>query len=132
LKEYLLRAMAASTDAAVAQLMRGRILSPELRDNEIFSIFGGQMSKAENRQAMWDWSKENMSAILERIPAWRKGQIPARFDNFCAREQADDIEDFFSPIIDTLESGPRYLANALETIRLCAAFVDLHSTPQAQ
>jgi Peptidase family M1 domain/ERAP1-like C-terminal domain/Peptidase M1 N-terminal domain len=130
LKQHLLIAMADSTDPVVAGQMRDRILSPELKDNEIFSIFGSQMSRKENRQAMWDWSQENMWAILERIPAWRKGQIPARFTGFCSREQANDIENFFSPIIETLSSGPRYLANSLETIRLCAAFVDLHGRPE--
>jgi len=130
LKQYLLIAMAYSPDTEVARVMRDRILSPELRDNEIFSIFGSQMSREENRQDMWDWARENMEAVLERIPAWRKGQIPAQFDGFCTLQQARDIEDFFSPIIDTLESGPRYLANSLEAIRLCAAFVDLHTVPQ--
>jgi aminopeptidase N len=130
LKQYLLIAMAYSADAEVARLMRDRILSPELRDNEIFSIFGSQMSREENRQDMWDWARDNMAAVLERIPAWRKGQIPAQFDGFCTREQAGNIEDFFTPIIDTLESGPRYLANSLETIRLCSAFVDLHTAAE--
>jgi alanyl aminopeptidase len=128
LKQYLLMAMADSLDPVVAETMRDRILSPELRDNEIDFIFYSQMSREENRAAMWEWSQENMWAVLERIPAWRKGQIPARFEDFCTLEEANDIENFFSPIIDTLESGPRYLANALETIRLCAAFVEVHAT----
>jgi hypothetical protein len=88
------------------------------------------MSREENRQATWEWSQENVWAVLERIPAWRKGQIPARFDTFCSLEQANEIENFFSEFIDELESGPRYLANALETIRLCAAFAELHSNPE--
>ena len=121
-------AIADSLDPVVAESIRDRILSPELKDNEIFSIFYSQMSREENRGAMWEWSQENMWAVLERIPAWRKGQIPAQFEDFCTLEEANDIENFFSPIIDTLESGPRYLANALETIRLCAAFVDVHAT----
>ena len=45
---------------------------------------------------------------------------------------ANDIENVFAPIIDTLESGPRYLANTLETIRLCTAFVDLHQSTAAR
>ena len=126
LRQNLLGAMAESTDPGVAATVRELILSPELRDNEIFSIFRGQMAKEETRQDIWDWSKSNMTAILERIPTWSKGQIPAQFQNFCSIEHADDIDQFFSPMIDTLESGPRYLANALETIRLCAAFVELH------
>jgi alanyl aminopeptidase len=118
--------MANSIDPEVASAVRDRILSPELKDNEIPNIFWGQMSKAENREAMWVWTKANMAEVLERIPNWKKGQLPSYFESFCSREQATDVESAFAPIIDTLESGPRYLANALETIQLCAAFVDKH------
>ena len=126
LRQYLLYAIAQSPDPIAAAEARGRILSPELRDNEIPNIFYGQMSEEKNRQAIWDWSKENMTAVLDRIPTWKKGQIPSYFRGFCDRTQADDIDDFFAPMIEKLESGPRYLANSLETIRLCAAFTDLH------
>ena len=91
LRQHLLSAMAESTDPVVAEAMRDRILSTELKDNEIFSIIRGQMSQEENRQPMWDWFQVNMWAVLERIPAWRKGQIPAGFSRFCSREQANDI-----------------------------------------
>ncbi|MEH6583736.1 MAG: M1 family aminopeptidase [Halioglobus sp.] len=127
LRQHMLQAIAISTDPVVAELMRERILSPALKDNEIAYIYHSQMAKKENRQQIWEWSQENLWAVMDRIPAWTKGKFPARFDEFCSREEANDIENFFSPIIDSLESGPRYLANTLETIRLCAAFVDVHS-----
>ncbi|MFT5334321.1 MAG: alanyl aminopeptidase [Halioglobus sp.] len=126
LRQYLLYAMAQSPDQAVAASMRGKILSPQLRDNEISNIFYGQMSQVKNRQHAWDWSAQNMDGILDRIPTWKKGQVPFYFSSFCDRASADAIEEFFTPIIDDLESGPRYLANSLETIRLCAAFADFH------
>jgi alanyl aminopeptidase len=128
LRQQLLLAMASNTDPAVAAIMRDRILSPDLKDNEIFYIYYGQMAHADNRQASWEWTQSNLWAVLERIPNWAKGRLPSNFGNFCSREQANDLENFFSPIIDSLVSGPRYLANTLESIRLCAAFVDLHST----
>lgn len=127
-RNYLLRATANSIDPGIAKTVRGRALSPDLKDNEMPSILYGQMSRAENREAMWAFAKEHMADLLERIPTWRKGYIPSYFDNFCSREKANEIEAEFRPMIDTLESGPRNLANSLETIRLCAAFVDNHKT----
>ena len=85
-----------------------------------------RMGKPENRQAMWNWSRDNLDAVLDRIPSWRKGQLPRYFSTFCSSEAADQVESLFKPIIDNLESGTRYLANSLETIRLCAAFADIH------
>ena len=127
LRQYLLIAMAWSPDPDNARVVRERILSRELKDNEIIYIYNGLMARKEHRQSTWRWSKENIWAVLDRIPAWRKGQLPSRFSSFCTLEQAEDVERFFSPIISDLESGPRSLANTLETIRLCAAFVNLHS-----
>jgi alanyl aminopeptidase len=126
LREHLLGAMAWSTDPEVAALMRERILSPSLRDNEIFAIFRGQMAHAATRDAVFAWTSDHLDAVLARIDSWRKGQLPAQFDAFCSEEAAARVAATFAPIIDQLESGPRYLANTLETIRLCAAFVAAH------
>lgn len=126
LREYLLTAMAWTTDPELAATIRERILSPELRDNEIFHIFSSQMAHEETRNHMFDWTADHFEAVLARIDNWRKGQLPVQFENFCSEEDARQVEALFRPVIDTLESGPRYLANTLESIRLCAAFVELH------
>jgi len=128
IRQRLLGAMGYSIDPAVAESMRQRILSPDLMDNEISHIIWHQMSREENRGAMWDWAKIHLHALLERIPNWRKGQATSYFDTFCSRDRADEIEMALSDIMNTLESGPLYLANTLESIRLCAAFVDSHKT----
>ncbi len=128
LREEMLRALAYSLVPEVQAVMRERILSPELRDNEIFNIYGGQMSTDTARLDLWEWTRNNMDAVLERMPRWRKGQLPRYLQGFCSRESATAIKNVFEPIIEELESGPRYLANTLESTRLCAAFVDLYRT----
>jgi alanyl aminopeptidase len=127
-REDLLLALGESADTDVAAAMRERILSPELMDNEIFYIYYNQMDRPEHQQALWQWTRDNLDAVLARIPAWRKGHVPNLFRDFCSTGAADELEAAFAPMIDTLESGPRYLANSLETIRLCASFVDLHGS----
>jgi len=127
-RNYLLSAMANSIDSGIAEAVRERILSPELKDNEVNGILYAQMSRAENREAMWVWTQANMQALLERTPNQRRGQLPSIFDTFCTLDHATQIETVFNPMIDTLQSGPRNLANSLETIRLCASFVAAHKT----
>ena len=131
-RQLLLGAMAHSIDPKVAAAVRERILSPELKDNEVPGIFWRQMEREENRKAMWSWTQVHIDAALERIPNWRKGKLPGYFDQFCSLEEAIEVENTFLPIIDTLESGPRTLANTLETIRLCAAFVDSHKSTSGE
>ena len=128
-REELLAALASSTAPQIATKVRGAILSPDLADNEIVYIINGQMSKPENHQAMWQWTQANMKAVLERIPRWRQGRLPDFFNRFCDEASADSVEATFTPFIDELESGPRYLAKSLEKIRLCAAYVEHYGNP---
>ena len=124
LRDHLLRGMASSIDPEVAALSRERILSSSIRDNEIFNILWYQMSNEENRQSMWEWTMENLDAVLARIPSQNRGGLTRVFSRFCDAASADDLEARFSSIIESLESGPRHLANTVESVRLCAAFVD--------
>ena len=67
---------------------------------------------------------ENLDAVLARIPSQNRGGLTRVFSRFCDAASADDLEARFSSIIESLESGPRHLANTVESVRLCAAFVD--------
>lgn len=125
-RERLLYAIAYSADPEVAAQARTMVLDPRLADNEMGYIIEGQMGRPENQAAIWAWTRDNLDAVLERIPAWRKGRLPDMFSEFCTAQSASDLEAVFAPIIDQYESGQRFLAKSLETIRLCAAFVDHH------
>ncbi len=125
-RQSLLGAMAYSTDSEVAATMRGRILGPELKGNEIFYIMGTQTGRAASRDGLWRWLQTNMDALLERIPTWRQGGLPRVAGSFCSEEKARELEAVFSPFIDDLGSGQRTLANTTETIKLCAAFARAH------
>lgn len=123
-RERLLSAISSSTDPLAGAEVRQAILSPELADNEVPYILWGQMGEPENQRAMWEWTRDNLDAVFDRIPTWRKGRVPDFFSAFCDNASAAEIEATFAPIIGNYESGERYLAKSLETIRLCAAFID--------
>ena len=127
-RQSLLTAMAFSTDPSVAAVMRERILSPELKANEIYYIVGSQTGRAETRDSLWLWIQQNMDALLALMPTQRQGGLPRFVSSFCSEEKAAELEAVFDPFISTLGSGPRSLANATETIRLCAAFAEVHKS----
>jgi len=122
-RQDLLSAIASSTDPAVGVEARNAILSSDLADNEVPYILWGQMGRTENHRAMWEWTRHNLDAVIDRFPTWRKGRVPNFFSEFCDGQSAGEVEATFAPIIDDFESGERYLAKTLETIRLCAAFI---------
>lgn len=124
-RQRALGALAGSPADDVAAMMRGLIADERLRDNEAIQVAFSQVGTREQRDAFWTWvtQEENLSALLARIPTWRKGAIAGVGGGFCSTARADEVEAFFAPRVDALEGGPRELAQTLESIRLCAALV---------
>ncbi|MEX2500003.1 MAG: M1 family metallopeptidase [Wenzhouxiangellaceae bacterium] len=118
-----LGAVGASENPEVGAMLREHIDDPRLRDNEAISVAFGQVGNEAQREAMWQWAQneENLQALLDRIPTWRKGGIVAVGAGFCSDERADALEAKFEERVQDLEGGPRSLAQTLERIRLCAA-----------
>lgn len=118
-----LGALGASPDPATGALLRAHIGDPRLRDNEAVAIVFGQVGNQDQREAMWDWARDeaNLETLLGRIPTWRKGAVVAVGGGFCSEPRAEEVEDFFADRVGALEGGPRALAQTLERIRLCAA-----------
>ena len=125
-RQSLLVAMAASSDPEVSRTMLDRVLSPDLKDNEIYYVLFTQSFRPQTRDGFWQWLQADMDGVLDRIPTWRKGGVPRLVGSFCSEDAAAEIEAVFDPFIHDLESGPRSLANAAERIRLCSAFADAH------
>lgn len=121
-----LGAVGASEDPGIGAMLRAHIGDPRLRDNEAISVAFGQVGNEAQREAMWQWAQDqdNLQALLDRIPTWRKGSIVAVGAGFCSDERADALEAMFEDRVQDLEGGPRALAQTLERVRLCAALKD--------
>jgi len=118
-----LGALGQSGDTATGEMLRAHIGDTRLRDNEAIAIVFGQVGNAHQREAMWQWARDeaNLETLLSRIPTWRKGAVVAVGSGFCSESRADEVEAFFADRVANLEGGPRALAQTLERIRLCAA-----------
>lgn len=121
-----LRAIGHTKDPAQAAQIRQLVFSPDLRDNEIYSILFPQAFMAETRDATWLWFQQNIDQILERIPAHRWGRMTIVGSAFCDAEKQAEIEAFFGRRIKEMAGGPRNLAKTLEGIDLCIAKVKHH------
>jgi alanyl aminopeptidase len=127
LREVMIRAMAFSGDPKAGEFVRGLMLDPDLRPNELGSIGFQQTYYKSNRVALWAWMQGNYDAVIERIGKNSKGQIAGLFSSFCSEEKALEVDAFFAERVDNQDSSSRALASTLETIRLCSAFVAAHS-----
>ena len=113
-------------DPAKAAEVRELVLSPDLRNNEIWRILFPQAFMPETRDATWTWLTQNLDRVLARMPEPGWGQITFVGRAFCDAEKRDEVEAFFADRIDNMTGGPRNLAQALERVDLCIAKVERH------
>lgn len=50
--------------------------------------------------------------------------LPRLGDGFCTAKEHDELEAFFTPMLDRMEGAKRTLAEALEDIDLCIALAN--------
>jgi alanyl aminopeptidase len=118
----LASALGAAREPALAAAARELVLDPALRDTEMFAPIWAQLSQPDKRDTAWAWVKEHYDAILTRLPKHHGGvQLISTGRAYCDEVHARDVETFFTPKIESIEGGPRALAQALEDVRLCAA-----------
>ena len=122
----LLQGLGAVQDAQYAAKLRELILSETLRDNEIYYIAYQQMNIDSIRPDMWQWFKENYEGFKSRVSAFSQSRIPRVASYFCTKKEAQEVEQFFAPIVNDIAGGPPTLEQVLETIELCADKQDHH------
>jgi alanyl aminopeptidase len=121
-----LDAIGNTKDPEKAAEVRELVLSPQLRDNEIYSILYPQVSMPETRDATWLWFQQNLDSILTRLPEERWGRMTFIGAAFCNTEKQAEVQAFFADRVESMTGGRRGLAQALENVDLCVAKVENH------
>ena len=124
-RRQLVAAMSAARSPAVAEAVRAVVLQGAqdkfIRVNELTSLFGGQMSRPRLRQEAWVWFKANFDGLRPHLPSHTYFTLPHLAGGFCSDADAAEVESFFAPRLKDLSGADRALAQALESVRLCAA-----------
>jgi alanyl aminopeptidase len=96
---------------------------PGLDPRELTGVLTTQWP--ETRGLVWSFIKENFDQLNTRLPGARAipfgAALPSRMTGFCDETVAAEMESFFGARLAKLNGGPRNLATALESVRLCAA-----------
>jgi alanyl aminopeptidase len=121
LRGSMLGALSAVRDPALGERALGLMFDPALRVSEVLVPLGGQMAIAERREAAWSFVETRFEELRARIAATRAADLPWYATAACSDEMAVRVEAFFRDRVATLPGGPRNLAGALESLRLCAA-----------
>jgi alanyl aminopeptidase len=130
-RQRALSALAASPDAALGARLRGLLLDPRLGDAEASELAQAQAANEFQRDAMWAWMRDdtNRDRLLARMPSWSRSEIVWLGAGSCDATRADELTGWFQPLAEKLDGGRRALAQATESIRLCAALAAAAAAP---
>jgi len=115
-------ALARVEEPALVQKLQAALLAGTFKGSEFRSIVFRQMVRQATTQSTYDWVRQNTEAVLKLLPGGLTGSIlPSLGNAFCTVEKADEWREFVISYADELPGYERDLAQATESVRLCAA-----------
>jgi alanyl aminopeptidase len=118
----VMEALAFVTDPAIVNAVREFALGPDVRGTEL-SRWLYWILNPGSRSVNWPWVREHLGDILAAGNASIGRHAPDSFGHWlCSAEDADALEQIFSPYIEAYPGSETKLTQALETVALCSAF----------
>ena len=115
-------ALARVEDPVLVARLQSAVLEEKFKGTEMLGIVFRQMIRDATTDLTYAWLRENDEALIGMIPeTFRSSIIPAFGQAFCTEERADEWQAFITSHADKLPGYERNLAQAIESIHLCAA-----------
>ena len=115
-------ALARVEDPALVKRLQAAVLIGDFKGTEALRIMFRQMIRVATTELTYAWIVENDEAVIELIPeSFRSSVVPGFGGAFCTAERADDWEAFVKSHAEKIPGYERDLAQATESVRLCAA-----------
>ena len=117
-----LGALARTEDPALAARLQQVILSGQLQGYEPLIPISRQMARTATSDLTNAWLRENFEAISQLAPEEYRGMFMAGLGaNFCSVARASEWSEFIESRAQDLPGYERSLAQAVESVSLCAA-----------
>ena len=115
-------ALARVEDPEQVSKLQAAVLGKKFKGTEAIGIIFRQMFRPATTELTYAWIKENEADVIEMIPeTFRSNIVPGLGGAFCSAARADEWQEFITSRSDKLPGYERPLAQATESIRLCAA-----------
>ena len=119
----LLGALARFRNPALAERARALLLDPALDIREV----RWPLQRAHNqdpvlRDGLLAFLQQHHAELVQRLGRDEPAGLPGATDQACSRSDADRIHAVFAPHAARFQGGQLALAQALESVRLCAAW----------
>jgi alanyl aminopeptidase len=96
-------------------------LSAELGPSETFGIISAALAEPALRDQHWSWLRENIPAVIDKIPAQWRRSLPGMAGVFCDQKKLDELSALFDEHGDLTPGYQRSLNQTVEQIQLCIA-----------
>jgi hypothetical protein len=100
-------------------------LAPQHDIRELMASGRDRSGDESVADGLFAFMSSNFAAISARLPRESVGRFPRFFSGFCANDKAEQLEQFFAPMVGAYEGGASALKQSLESIRLCAVYSGL-------
>jgi len=122
-------ALARVEDPELVGKLQAALLEGSFKGSDFIGIIFRQMARAATTELTYSWVVENYDEIIGQIPeSYRSRVVPAFGSAFCSAERADEWQAFIEARADQLPGYERSLAQATESVRLCAALREAKAT----
>ncbi|MBQ74774.1 MAG: hypothetical protein CMQ20_07080 [Gammaproteobacteria bacterium] len=115
-------ALARVEDPVLVKKLQEEVLNGGFRAMEKVGIVFRQMARSATRELTYAWILENSQEVIDMVPeSFRSETISVIGSSFCTESGAVEWQRFIASNGDRLPGYERSLAQATESIRLCAA-----------
>ena len=114
-------ALARVEDPVLVADLQKLMLSGRMQGYEPLYMLSRQMGRPATTELTYAWFLENFEEIVTLMPDAFRGRLPSFGRSFCSNERADEWRSFIQSHAGSLPGYERSLAQADETVRLCAA-----------
>ena len=115
-------ALARTEDPDLSRRLQSAVLEGNFKGTEAMGIVFRQMGQTATADLTVRWLQDNWEPIVELIPeTFRSRILPAFGSYLCTADEADEWQTFIEAHGADMPGYERSLAQATETIRLCAA-----------
>lgn len=118
-RQRLLSALASFRDADLVRRAMSIVLTDDFDVRESVGLLYGGLSEPHSRRMVYDFVKQNIDAILARMPEQSGRGLIRAASAQCDSSLKTDIEVVFKDRMAKLPGGPRIYQQALEQIDLC-------------
>ena len=117
----LLGGMSAFADPAIVKQVLALMLTDEFELRESIGLLQGGLEDPKTRPIALSFATEHFDEIAAKLPAPYRAYMAYLFTAVCDEDKKADIAARFSERVSKFDGGPRVMAQALESISLCAA-----------